>query len=776
MKPDKQSPQPSGSVKQALLGLYGIIGVTISTFGPFKVPFAESHAKDYWRHAVAGIVLVLLLIGGIVSLAIFMFDANYFKSQMVDYVKVHTQRDLTLEGDIKVTFFPQLGLDSGKMTLSQRNSSKRFASIENTHFNIAWWPLFRKQLQIERVTLEGVHANINLYKNGSTNFDDLLTTDGSMGDISFEIDSVKLKNSSANLQDETTGILFSLHNINISTGKLSETIPGDITASFRLESAKPHIDTQVKLNSHFLLELKTKHYEFANFDIAMEGEMAGINNLALNLQGTLNSFPAINRATLDKFTAHAKGKLENRKIEAKLDIPKLLLLKNTFSGNTLTFSTSLLQDEENLSGTLELPLFEIADKKFKAGNISANFDLFKAGSTLQGKLSSPLNFDFASMQMQLPAIISNFSGTHPQLGGKLNASITGNMQTNFSEQNIKLSLKAKIDDSDINGNLEMQNFSRPAYTFDLDLNKLDLDRYLSPEWSKHFKDDAPSLDFSWLKDLNLKGKLRCNEFKFAQLKARNFITEIKSDQSTLNIEPVQARFYDGAMQGSFSLTANDIPKVNFRQKLTGVKINSVLSDLFPGEAKISGKGNLIFDLNATGKNMSALRKSLNGSISITLNRGAVSGINLTESLLAGKDQLGTKDSEKTEVAKFTASTPFSEFKLTHDIAEGKAGSSDFLMKSPLFSIKGEGETMLETGLLNYRFNTIVAANLKRSNNGEIAELRGITIPMNITGHYTAPNIKLNFGNASGIKESRPAKNTPTKPAPTSAKTGKTAKK
>jgi AsmA protein len=776
MKPDKQPPPPSSSVKQALLGLYGIIGVTISTFGPFKIPFAESHAKDYWRHAVAGIVLVLLLISGIVGLAILMFDANYFKSQMVDYVKVHTQRDLALEGDIKVTFFPQLGLDSGKMTLSQRNSSKRFASIENTHFNIAWWPLFRKQLQIERVTLEGVHANVTIFKNGSTNLDDLLSTDGSMGDITFEIDSFKLKNSSANLQDETTGILFSLHGINISTGKLSETTPGNVTANFRLESAKPHIDTQVKLNSHFLLELKTKHYEFANFDIAMEGEIAGINNLALNLQGTLNSFPSINRATLDKFTIHAKGKLENRKVEAKLDIPKLQLLKNTLSGNTLTFSTSLLQDGENISGTLELPSFEIADKKFKAGNTSANFDFFKAGNTLQGKLSSPLSFDFTSMQLQLPSIISNFSATHPQLGGKLNASVTGNMQTNFSEQNIKFGLKAKIDDSDVSGNLELQNFSRPAYSFDLDINKLDLDRYLSPEWSKHFRDDAPAIDFSWLKDLNMKGKLRSSEFKFAQLRAKSLIAEIKSDQSTLNIEPIQARFYDGVMQGSFNLSANDIPKVNFRQKLTGVKINSILSDLYPGEAKVSGKGSLIFDLNATGKNMSALRKSLNGSISVTLNRGAVAGLNLTESLLTGKDQLGTKDSEKTEAAKFTVSTPFSELKFSHDITEGKAGSSDFLMKSPIFSVKGEGETMLETGQLNYRLNTTISANLKRNSNGEIARLRGITIPMNITGHYATPNFKLDFGNASGMKESRPSKKIPEKPAPASAKTVKTTKK
>jgi len=193
MKPRKQSPTPtSSSTKQALLGVYGIVGVAISTFGPFKVPFAESHAKEYWRHALAGVFIILLLITGMISLALYMFDANYFKSQMVDYVKTHNQRDLALEGDIKVTFFPRLGLDSGKMTLSQRNSSKGFASIENARLYIAWWPLLLKQLQIESVALEGVHANIIRYQNGSTNLDDLFLPAGGLGDITFEIDSLKL--------------------------------------------------------------------------------------------------------------------------------------------------------------------------------------------------------------------------------------------------------------------------------------------------------------------------------------------------------------------------------------------------------------------------------------------------------------------------------------------------------------------------------------------------------------------------------------------------------
>jgi AsmA protein len=775
MKKTIQPPKESG-VKQALLGLYGIIGVSISTFGPFKVPFAESHAKEYWRHALAGIVIALALVAGIISLAIYMFDANYFKSQMVDYVKSHNQRDLTLDGDIKVTFFPKLGLNAGKMSLSQRNSSKNFASIDNARFYVAWWPLFLKQLQVEHVDLDGVHANIVRHKDGSTNLDDLFTRDGSLNDVKFDIDSIRLKNSSVNFSDEPTATLLSLHDMEIQTGRLTDSTPGNVTANFRLESAKPRIDTKVKLNSHILFELKTRHYEFANFEIEMEGESAGLTNLALNLQGTINSYPAIERLTVDKFVANLKGRLDKRKLDAKLDLPKLQLDKGKLSGTTLTFNANLLQEDENISSTLEVPAFEINEKKLQSENVIANFDIFKGGRTLQGKLNSPLSFDLASQEMQLPAIVSSFSASHPLLSSKVSTSLTGNLLANFSDQKLKFDFKAKIDDSTFVGSAGLQDFLHPAYTFDLAVNKLDLDRYLATDWAKRFQDDALPFDFSGLTDLNVRGKLRSGELKFAKLKTSNLLAEIKTEQSTLNIEPLSARLYGGAALGSFSIAAGEIPKITFRQKLAGVQFNALLADLFAGEAKLAGKGTLAMDLHATGINMGNLRKSLEGNVSLAVGRGSLAGINLAETLLAGKSQLEKKDGEQNNLAKFTETTAFSELKSSFDISEGKAGNSDFLMKSALFSSKGEGDITLESGQLNFHLNTTVAPNLKRGSNGELAELKGISIPMRITGPYATPSIILDFANASGGKLAKPPKESPIKAVPAATKTGKPAKK
>lgn len=93
------------AIKSTILGLIGIIGVSVGIFG-IRVPFAESLAKEHWRAGLAVLVLVVLMIPAAIGLFLYLVDANRFKGEIVQFVKAQTQRDLVLEGDLKVTFFP----------------------------------------------------------------------------------------------------------------------------------------------------------------------------------------------------------------------------------------------------------------------------------------------------------------------------------------------------------------------------------------------------------------------------------------------------------------------------------------------------------------------------------------------------------------------------------------------------------------------------------------------------------------------------------------------
>lgn len=744
-------------VKQSLLGLYGIVGVALSTFGGFKVPFAESNARDYWRHALAGIVLLLALITGIVSLAIYLFNANYFKSQIVEYVKTNNQRDLTLEGDLKVAFFPKFGLDAGKMSISQRNSSKNFASIESAHFQIAWWPLFLKQLQIEGVTLHGVHANLVRFKDGTTNLDDFFSSEDKPSNISFEIDSVKLADSSISLQDELHGYYVSMHNLNLETGKLANSTPGDVKATFRLESAKSRIDTKVKLGTHLLFDLPSKHYELANLEAEMEGDFAGLNNITMNLQGTINGDPANGKTSIDKLSVSAKGKIDNRKLDAKLDIPSLKFGKDKLSGSKLAFNTSLIQEDENLNFSSDVPEFEISGNVLKSATANFNLDLFKSAQTLQGKLSSPLAINLDARIVELPAISGSLTATHPAIIGKLAANMSGSLAANMDEQSIKLNLKTKIDDSNISGQLGMQNFAQPSYTLDMNVDTLNLDRYLATNWAKRLQDDSLPFDLAALKTLRLRGKFNAADLRLANLKMANARLEFKAEPTTLNVETFAARLYGGNTAGNLSINGDGIPQVSLKQKLNNIQFNQLLADWTQGEPRLSGKGNVTLELNGNGENMAALRKSISGSASVNLARGNIAGFNVEDNLLENKGKLGIPDARFSTAAKFSENTAFTELKSSFEISNGKALSSDLTLKSPTLGCKGSSEIMLENGALNFNLTTSINASLKRSQHGNIAELKGVTLPMQVNGLYTSPVITLDLSNASGMTQPKAEK-------------------
>jgi AsmA protein len=163
-----------------------------------------------------------------------------------------------------------------------------------------------------------------------------------------------------------------------------------------------------------------------------------------------------------------------------------------------------------------------------------------------------------------------------------------------------------------------------------------------------------------------------------------------------------------------------------------------------------------------------LRQSLNGSASVALTRGTLAGINLAEALVAGKDQLGLNGAERRDSIRLTESTAYSDLKASVDLAQGKARSGDFVVKSALFTCKAEGDITLDAGQLAGRLSTTVAPGLKRSGAGELADLSGITIPMRLGGPWATATVTYSLGEASGGNLARLAKANMAKVAAASA--------
>jgi AsmA protein len=770
--PAAPEPAPAGSLKQILLGWYGVVGMGLGYVLPFKPPFAEGYAKEYWRQALGSLLLVLALIGGLVGLTFYLLDANDFKGQIVDYVKANKQRELVLEGDLQLTFFPQLGLDTGKMSLSQRNSTRKFAAVDNARLYIAWWPLLLKRLQVERVVLDGLHADVVRHADGSSNFDDLLVSAEQLGGVEFAVEKVRLLRGHVSYRDEAAGLGINLQDLELETGRLANATAGRIDARFHLLSSDAQLDARVRLNGDLLYEHATQLYQLNDFEARAQGLLAGQPQLDLDLRGSLSARPALRQLGLDKLLATVRGLGGRPDLETRLSAHALRFEVGQWRGSALRLDTLLPQPGGQLQLTWDMPAFQTQEQKLRAENLQLTLALKRGETSVLGQFNSPLSLDLSTRQLQLPTLQGSWSANDTLLAGKLNAKAQGQLQADWGKQDARLNFKTQIDDSEFSGDVQLQDFKTPAWTFDVAATRLDLDRYLVSDWPARLQASTQVQDWRVLQGLNLRGRLQAQELRAARLQASAFSASLRAAAGTLNIEPVEAQLYGGSLQGELSLGAiADVTgpasavQVSTRQKFSGVQFDPLLALLRGGEGRLSGKGQLTLELQAQGADLTALRQSLTGTASLALARGTLAGLDLPEALLDAREQLGQEGAVQQDRIRLTQDMAYNDLKASWQFSQGQARSTDLLLRTPTLNCKGEATYNVENGQLEAELSAQVLPGLRRATSGELADLAGISVPLQISGPWATAEVHLRLGEASGtalaaLQKTRQARVTP----------------
>src|SRR5207253_2450067 len=278
--------------------------------------------------------------------------------------------------------------------------------------------------------------------------------------------------------------------------------------------------------------------------------------------------------------------------------------------------------------------------------------------------------------------------------------ITGSLKADLEKQTANADLSAKFDESNIQAKLGLVKFSPPAYQFDVNVDKLNLDRYTKqpekkpvsapteegkapapapkPAPTAQKKDEDSPVDLSFLKGLNANGRLQVGALQANGLKLANVKAEVHAANGRLDVAPHSANLYEGAVSGAITAMADG--RVAVKENLTGVAVGPLLRDVAQKDV-LEGKGNVALDVNTSGKSVNALKKALAGNARVQLKDGAIKGINLAEVFRKAKSALGSQEA-RAQAAQ-TQQTDFSELNATFKIQNGVAHNEDLDVKSPL---------------------------------------------------------------------------------------------
>ncbi|MGD9045208.1 MAG: AsmA family protein [Desulfobacterales bacterium] len=295
-----------------------------------------------------------------------------------------------------------------------------------------------------------------------------------------------------------------------------------------------------------------------------------------------------------------------------------------------------------------------------------------------------------------------------------------------------------LDESTLNFSLNASDYSRPNLAFDLNLDRINLDRYLPPKSEKKPAAEKPAgkkpIDYAPLRRLILNGRVRIGQLVANKAKIQDLLLQIKAKNGVFDLDPLKLAMYQGNVsgKGNFNVQTNT-PQSRVDLNLENIQAGPLLKDVLEKEI-LEGVTNAQFKLAMSGDDAAMIKKTLNGNGQVRFNDGAIIGIDLAGMIRNVKAAFGLE--QRTDQR---PRTDFAELNAPFSIKKGLVHTPETRLKSPLVRVIAAGDANLVNETLNFRVEPKVVATIKGQ--GDEKQRSGLMVPVLVSGTFSKPKFK-----------------------------------
>jgi len=704
--------------------------------------------KTILKYALWSLLGIVATASTVLAYVALTFDPNAYKPQIIQAVQESTQRSLKLDGDIRLMFFPSIGARLGKASLSEFQSDREFASVADASVSLAVWPLLQRRMVVSQVVVNGVKINVIKHKNGNTNLDDLLASKAKVEQVTpspdhrsqavaFDVASVVIENCELRFDDQSAGNMVSITALNLKTGRITDDLPTPVEFSAHIQMTQPKMDIALQMATTLSFDLERNRYSLKGTKMNAEGAVLDISGLVLRLAGDANADLQAESYGLNQFVLNASGKRAGEPFETHLSVPSISLNIEDFSGEDMLFNASLDAKFGKASAVLKLPSFKGNMDKFSLQGLSLQAGLVQPDQSFSAKIDTVLIGSLKTMQFNLKDLNIALKANGDKLPGKVvESALKGSVQADLERQSVHAKFAGGLLQSRIKAEAAINNFKVPVIRYDIEIDKLDVDPYLPPKVAKEAAPKAAvaeqPFDLSALKALNVNGSVRIGALKAANVRLSKLRVDLKVLDGIVNVEPLSASLYQGTINGKVRVDAHT-SSFAVTQKLSGVEIAPLMKDAANLELA-EGEGNVSLAVTTQGNTVSALKKALNGTVSVVLADGAIRGIDLGK-LVQGVQNLNKDSKAETLGVNKGEKTQFTEFKASLMIKDGVAHNDDLSVRSTVLRLSGSGDVDIGEDKMDYSAKVIMA----KTDQGRTGSL-----PVRVYGPFDAIKIKVDY--------------------------------
>ena len=646
-----------------------------------------------------------------IILLISLVNTKNFKNEVSALVQKTTHREFSIAGDMKLSFFPWMGVRISQATLGNAPGfgKQAFAQVGEADVKIRLLPLFVGKVVMETLTLRDVTLNLTENKAGQNNWSDFNGKDQNAKTSAnttktttaptvsnnlpvLMISSINISNATINWNNQQTGQQATINRLYFSSNDVNLDRAFPVQLKFNLKSNQPTLNLSTDLHTNLLMNPAKQQYALQNLTI--NGNLIGKQYAQGKLPFALSSDLNVNLNNQTLQAQNLKVKLANLAVNANLNGQQIL----------------------------QTPVFA-------------------------GQISIP-NFNPRAL---LTALGQKIKAQDTVLQ---NASLQASAQ--FSPKFLKLNnIQAKLDNTTMSGRFAFANFNTKNFDFDLKLNQLNLDRYLNP--TANNKNVVMGANNTWqaqaalaqtnaliptqlLRSLNGQGSLQIGQLTVTKLNLANVYTQVSANHGVIKVAPLTANLYQGKAQGDVTIDARgNNPAIAVNETLTNVQVGQLISDLSKtSKIQVSGTGNLALNLQTQGQTSQAMTRALNGKIHFAINNGTITNLNVAQQIYATIAKVLKGNVNNSQAT--TESTNFASLTGNIVINNGIASNNDLLLQSTALRIAGQGNANLINQTINYNLAATALGSPFGRDVLDLQEQIGGKIPLRVSGTFSNPSI------------------------------------
>lgn len=647
---------------------------------------------------ILGILIVTVVAVAVFAAIVFIlvFDPNDYKDKIAAGVKEATGRELVIEGDLHLSLFPWLAVEMGKTELGNAPGfdDAPFASFESARLSVRVMPLLlQRQVVVGTAALDSLRVNLQVQKDGTGNWEDF----GEAGEVepeaadaqadgpsaTIDIASVAVTDAALTYSDASSGDRFEVTDLTLTSGRIAagEAVPLDGGFAFRLDPAGLSGRVDMGVVVAFDMDAAT----IAVSDLDIDGRVDGV-----------------------------------------AEVPATIRFRAPLIGIQTGAQTADV-------GEIRLQLMSV--------DLEADVEPFSyAGDPQPAATISIAAFSPRTLMQELAIEVPPTAD--PDVLDKLIVDAKAKVGANA----ITLSdLRLVLDDTTFTGRLSVPKSADGTFELDLAGDSIDIARYMAPPTDTAATDESASetveIPVELIRALNARGNLSIASASLGKILFEKVTLGLNASNGKLRIHPIAADFFDGGYRGDVQIDASGkLPSIAVDENIANVSLRPMVKAMYDVD-NVTGTVNGNFKLGGSGADMDAIRRDLDGSLSIELQDGAWEGTDVWYELRRARALIKGEPAPK---APATPRTQFSSMVASGKVTDGVLRNDDFFAQLPFMQLSGKGSVNFVEATVDY---TATGRFLEKPefvtdvSEEELDDFTKAVIPFRITGPLADPTIE-----------------------------------